>query len=508
MGAERYAPPAYDRIAHLYDVDMAQNMRFDDVAFYARLCAAHGARVLELGCGDGANLIPTAYELPQSQFFGIDLSPTAVQRGQELITEIGLTNVTLAAGDILKFPPDAGEFDYIVAHGVYSWVPEEVRQKLLAICEAKLAPQGAAYISYNANPGNHLRRMIDEMMRFHARGIRDPQEQVAQARALLKLLAESGAQSDIYRDLLRHELDEATRRDDAALFHDALEDYAAFYLVEFLEEASGYGLAYLGDADFFEMTDDWFSEPMRAAMKSVLNRPLRDQYLDFAKCRRFCQTLLCRAEVQLDDTPCPDAVRSFWCSAHVRAASEQPSLSSEKPEQFIGEKEGRVTANHPVTKAALQHLGNVWPRALHFNELYSAACQLLIRSARDANTAPDAGLLAQALVGCYAAAIIEFQPHEPRFCLSPGDRPMASPVARAQAQRSTYVSNLAHGNARLEDDLVRRLILLLDGTRDREELLRDFRLEVAAIGRPIDGITEERLDAALQRAATMALLVS
>jgi SAM-dependent methyltransferase len=465
-------------------------------------------RVLELGCGDGANLIPTAYELPQSQFIGLDLSPAAVQRGQELVTEIGLRNVALAAGDILSFPADAGQFDYIVAHGVYSWVPAPVRQKLLAICETHLAPQGVAYVSYNAKPGNHVRRMVDEMMRFHARGMSNPEEQVAQARALLKLLAEAGAQTDIYRDLLHHELEQIAKRDDAALYHDGLEDYAAFYLTEFLEQAGEHGLAYLGDADFFEMTDEMFSPQMRTAMNTVPNRALRDQYLDFAKCRRFCQTLLCRSGVRLDDAPRPDAVRNFWCSAHVRASSEQPSLASEKPEQFIGEKDGRVTANHPITKAALHHLGNVWPRALHFNDLYSAACQLLIRSAQDAAAEPDAAVLAQSLVGCYAAGIVAFQPHEPKFCLSPGERPTASPVARAQAQRSTCVSNLAHGNARLEDELVRRLILLLDGTRDRQALLRDFRLEVAAAGRPIDGITEERLDAALQRAADMALLVS
>jgi SAM-dependent methyltransferase len=50
-------PPQYDRIAHLYDVDMARNMPFDDVAFYARACAGHGGRVLEIGCGNGRILL-------------------------------------------------------------------------------------------------------------------------------------------------------------------------------------------------------------------------------------------------------------------------------------------------------------------------------------------------------------------------------------------------------------------------------------------------------------------
>ena len=47
----------YDRIARFYDVDMARNMPFDDVGFYANVCTQRGGPVLELGCGNGRILL-------------------------------------------------------------------------------------------------------------------------------------------------------------------------------------------------------------------------------------------------------------------------------------------------------------------------------------------------------------------------------------------------------------------------------------------------------------------
>jgi SAM-dependent methyltransferase len=135
-------------------------------------------RVLELGCGDGGNLIPMAFSLPGSEFVGVDLAPSTIKVGADKAARLGLTNISLRPLDILDFDLSFGEFDYIIAHGVYSWVPHEVREKVLAICRTHLAPQGVAYISYNAFPGGHIRQMMREMMQYHTRDILDPQERI------------------------------------------------------------------------------------------------------------------------------------------------------------------------------------------------------------------------------------------------------------------------------------------------------------------------------------------
>ena len=85
--------------------------------------ALDGARILEIGCGDGGNLIPIAQSLPEATCHGIDLSETQIEMGREVIEAVGLENITLkqgAIGDLAE--RDEAPWDFILCHGVYSWV--------------------------------------------------------------------------------------------------------------------------------------------------------------------------------------------------------------------------------------------------------------------------------------------------------------------------------------------------------------------------------------------------
>src|SRR5258708_5167974 len=160
------------------------------------------SRILEIGCASGGNLIPMALSLPASTLVGIDYSARQISDGQAAIDAIGLTNVSLRHMNILEITPELGEFDYIIAHGVFSWVPANVREKLLDICKQNLAPAGVAFISYNVYPGWHMLANIRDMMLYHTRNISDPAERVAQARGVLKFLSESGPTADHVRSHL------------------------------------------------------------------------------------------------------------------------------------------------------------------------------------------------------------------------------------------------------------------------------------------------------------------
>ncbi len=156
--------------------------------------AAPNCRVLELGCGDGGNLIPMALTLPGSVFTGIDLAAPAITHGCALIRKLGLDNITLRRLDLMQAGADLGEFDYgvfdyIIAHGLYSWVPAAVRDGLLGLSRRHLAPQGVAYVSYNASPGFGRRRLFREMMLYHAREVEDPMRRVEQGVQLIGALA-------------------------------------------------------------------------------------------------------------------------------------------------------------------------------------------------------------------------------------------------------------------------------------------------------------------------------
>jgi len=153
----------------------------------ATMAAVHGlkaappakCRVLELGCGNGANLMSLAYLFTDSEFVGIDLSPVHINDAQSSSTSLKLANTKFLQMDLMEFDAERfGRFDYIIAHGLYSWVPQVVRERILSIYCTALEPNGIGYISYNTYPGCHVRRIISDIMKFHTAGESDPRSMV------------------------------------------------------------------------------------------------------------------------------------------------------------------------------------------------------------------------------------------------------------------------------------------------------------------------------------------
>ena len=81
---------------------------------------------------------------------------------------------------------DFGRFDYVICHGVYSWVPEAVQDRILEICARNLTPDGVAYVSYNTYPGWHARGLARDLMGFHVRRIAAAKARATEARAILE----------------------------------------------------------------------------------------------------------------------------------------------------------------------------------------------------------------------------------------------------------------------------------------------------------------------------------
>src|SRR6476620_7471951 len=148
-------------------------------------------RVLELGCAAGGNLIPMAYALPDSRFVGIDLSSKQIADGQALCSRLALNNIELKAANIADLDRSLGQFDFILCHGVYSWVPPEIQARILWICRNLLSPNGIAYVSYNTYPGWHLRSIVRDLMKFHAARFDDPATKVQQARSIIEFIAQA-----------------------------------------------------------------------------------------------------------------------------------------------------------------------------------------------------------------------------------------------------------------------------------------------------------------------------
>jgi 2-polyprenyl-3-methyl-5-hydroxy-6-metoxy-1,4-benzoquinol methylase len=122
------------------------------------------ASVLELGCAGGGNLLPLALLYPEASFTGLDLSQEQIAEANEGKKALKLKNIDFKQQDITTFDlkAHAGKFDYIIVHGVFSWVPEPVRGKILELCQSCLSPDGLALISYNTLPGWNAVRSLRE----------------------------------------------------------------------------------------------------------------------------------------------------------------------------------------------------------------------------------------------------------------------------------------------------------------------------------------------------------
>src|SRR5919201_1940065 len=245
-----------------------------------------------------------AVALPGARFVGVDAAPGAIARGRRLVAALSLGNVTLEALAIEDFAPAPASFDYVIAHGVYSWVAPAARDRLLELCRIALDRDGVAYVSYNALPGGRARQALRDMLRFHTAAVTDPRERIAEGRALLRFLVEGAPAQSELRGHARELLD----RSDASLLHDDLAEVnESVYFHEFVSHAARNGLQYVAEADFFEMQIGAASAPAADALLGVEDPVRREQYLDFLKGRMFRQTLLCRAGAAVDRTPRPAA---------------------------------------------------------------------------------------------------------------------------------------------------------------------------------------------------------
>jgi methyltransferase-like protein len=488
-------------------------------------------RVLELGCGDGANLVPMAIALPQSHFIGIDLAARPIARGQAAAAGLRLENLDLRRCDIMAVDASLGEFDYIIAHGVYSWVPPPVRDRLLAVCRDHLAPEGVAYVSYNTYPGYHLRDLVREMMVFHIRDITEPQERIQQALALLKFLllkfpTESEARADLYGALLKEELERMSNyRRREQIYHDELEPAnMPVYFYQFIGHAAQHGLQYLAEADFFEMQDHVYPSQVRDILGqfSAEHLILKEQYLDFLKCRTFRQTLLCRQGLRIDRSLNPQRLATFYLESVAQPVSRSPELRAKVVEEFRGPKGATLQTDHPLAKAALLRLSEVSPRSLHFSELLAAARSWIGLQAGGTDPMDDdAQGAAEILLAAYRSGLVQLHVQAPAFVLEGGERPSVSPLARSQAGQGAVVTTLLHTSIEVRDPIGLHMLRLLDGTRDRAALRDDLLAFVQQSG-PFNGpdgapisdhdeirrILTDEIERNLRRIGRMGLLVA
>jgi methyltransferase-like protein/2-polyprenyl-3-methyl-5-hydroxy-6-metoxy-1,4-benzoquinol methylase len=505
---------SYDALP--YDSHPYSSTHPDHLATIAKLFGMQppdvdSARVLELGCAAGGNLIPLAVAIPSATFVGIDLSKRQLNDGWKLIGQLGLKNIDLQHRNIADVGPEDGKFDYILCHGVFSWVGREVQQQIFAICSENLSPNGVAYISYNTNPGWYMRGMVRQMMCYHARQFDDPQSQVKQARALLDFLIKAGSAGDeAYRALLNRELEILRNRQDSYLFHEHLEEVnEPLFFYEFIERAEKHGLRYLAETQFNEMVAANFGLDVDRTLRE-LNVGLipTEQYLDFLRNRTFRRTLLCHKDITLNRQIGPEQLSGLYVSSALQQTGGNRELSDHSEMSFQEGNGLTVTVSKPLLKATLTGLARINPEPVLYDSLPAFANHEIgsIRVRDAANHHRDLQEIGGMLLEMLSKDLITLRDRALRYTISPGVRPRVSPLIKLQTETQTQVTTLAHGMMQLSD-LSRRLVPMLDGGHDRAALrdyLRDLvtqgKLVIEQFGqKPGAAVPDEMLDELLER---------
>ena len=439
--------------------------------FLAAIAALHGyaavdprhARVLELGCASGGNLIPLAFHNPESEFTGIELSRVQAEAGAAFIAQLGLLNVRILHADLSALPANLGQFDYIIAHGVYSWVPPVVQRALLQVCRDHLSPHGLAYISFNVTAGWQHILPLREALLAHTDAALPAPQRVAQAREVLTQLANEWDDPVLLREIAH--LQSAAP---SYLFHEYLAEYnSPMTFADFAAQLEDTALSYVAEAGprraLVELENtDWL------APQAIRARWLDAEVgLDEMLSTRFRRALVSRN----DATPAqpPDAARlsqlAFYADLH---SDDEIDLNTDVAQDFINAGGNRFSVKHPLLKAALMALSGAYPAALGYDALLDAAHACMDHFAaqgeRDADSFRTALFNLLMLHGVMAThAPVETAP-------DPADPPHAHRLARLQAASPGWVVS-GEWQVGLELDAPgRALLAMLDGRKSLPQL--------------------------------------
>jgi len=467
----------YDRIPYLGRAH--QQTHIEKIAtiphmFGLKYPSIHRTRVLELGCGDGTNILNMAYMLPNSDFVGIDGSNVQIERGRKSKEIAGLKNIRLIHSDLRKIGTELGMFDYIICHGVYSWVPEPVRKHILNICKKQLQPNGIAYISYNALPGWRMFGMIRDMMRYHVRNIDDDSRKIEQSIAMLQFVGQHQLDPlSSYGSFVREQMNHLSKSTSEYLFHEYLEDCnQAFYFHEFVDDIANVGLQYLGETDFTSMNNIHYPAQTQELLNEISNNiHSLEQYMDFLRFRRFRCSLLTHdnlsinREVTLD--PFTDAHFTLTSLHSYEYNLPSRDILNNLLKHVYIDSHNKHLNEIPIFAQCLTSIFEAWPKYIHFNDI----CAQVEKKQELELTQQERVEIAALLQTLILQNEMSIHLLQPEIAASISDTPKASPLSRAQIRYQNGISTQHHTMISLRDSWTHTLLPFLDGEHNIKDLL-------------------------------------
>ncbi len=450
------------------------------------------ASILELGCGRGGNLLPMAASLPQATLVGVDRSAQQIDEATRIAQATRLDNVRLLAASF-EDAESGGGFDFVICHGVCSWVSPAARAALLSKIEAALAPGGIAYLSFNVLPGWYDRLAARDWLRLFPG--QDPAASLAWLRDAIS--PELGD----YRRRIDSVVKRLSETEPAYAQHEYLaEQHHPQRVGELLAEADAAGLSYLGDAIPSGTALELLPEAV-AARAGALDVAARQQLVDLVQCTAFRRALLVRTQDArargFAQRPNLDAGALDELRIRSRLRPHDTPDERASSERFDGPAGVVLMQTGRGIRRALHTLARVAPRSLGLQELAAAS------------GSPADDLRAELFDLWLATGAIDLHVGEPRLRAEPGGHgPFeATALARWHAAHGGTITNAWHEEVRLDDPLLREVLARLDGSRSIGDLSRE--LGESGPTAALDG--DARLElarAAVEALASAALLVA
>lgn len=477
-GAEQYSQVPYDYRCFA----QTQPCR---LAFWARLhgipaSAPAAGRVLEVGAGPAVNLLPMLGENPSLQAVALDLHPPSVEAAHAAAVAAGVADrLTAAVHDVGDGPGAFGEQDFVIAHGVYSWVPNEARAALLRAYRQWLAPAGVGYLNFNTRPGNSIRADLRTLLLELTAGETHHAAKVKRARAVVRALERGVVGSSGVNTSVREALAWVNKVSDSILAHDLLGPYSEpTSFLEFARAAEAAGLRVLG-ASF----DDDGSQRLPALVGQLSTELglapgetglLHDTLLGTS----YREVLVVR-----DDAPRAPAAFGGWAAARINfeTADGKPAPNVDLKDgvrvHFSGLSGVRASADRALLKAALCELGAAWPAAVPLEELASRGAARLGREL----LADEPNNLATAMMELHRARAVDLRVDRPNVAVAVSPTPLVPVSSRLQAPRG-MIWSLHHAGITLPTAEGRWLVGAMDGTRTLGELVEAANENAAASG--------------------------
>jgi methyltransferase-like protein/SAM-dependent methyltransferase len=459
---------AYDSVPYeSYPFPQSHPARLAALAclFGLRTAAVGQARILELGCASGGNIIPLAKAFPQAEFVGVDLSSVQIAEGRARIDALRLDNIVLRQANIADLTAQDGKFDYIICHGVYSWVPRPVREAIFRVYRENLARNGVGFISYNVFPGWRLKGIVRDAMRYHVGGELNPHLKVQKARWLVSQLATLSPEQSSYGQALREEAKFVAARSDSYILHEFLEiENEPCYFQDFLRETRANRLEYLTETELFMTIPETFGPAIGGLLRSVSNNvlDLSEQYVDFFTGRAFRQSLLVhetqKQSIQRNITI--DRLNGLYIVSKFH-----PEAMRDGDGFVFHDRSGRtLSTRSEFVQCALSRLATQFPRNQRPEDLLRDMSISHNPTPQDEFDLRDA-LLKLVCVGMADVSTVPVHPAK-----GDAEKPHALDTARLDARSArSWTTNLHH--ERVELGLVDRILLpMLDGTNDHDAL--------------------------------------